>query len=185
VNQYSITWGSKNLRNAIAARLATLTGMTFDPEAENTVCCGSTEGMIASLLATINPEDEIIIFEPFYENYNPDAILSGATRRYVSLHPPDWNFDPAELESAFNSRTKAIIINTEQPHRQVFAGRAAAIAFCQVELPGDHRRDLRHILTTAPSTSACSLSTECESARSPSTASRRRSVSPAGVSATW
>ena len=121
VNQYSITWGSKHLRNAIAARLATLTGMTFDPEAEITVCCGSTEGMIASLLATINLGDEIIIFEPFYENYNPDAILSGATRRYVSLHPPDWSFDPAELESAFNSRTKAIIINTpNNPTGKVF-----------------------------------------------------------------
>ena len=121
VNQYSITWGSKNLRNAIAARLRTLTGMTFNPETEVTVCCGSTEGMIASLLATINPGDEVIIFEPFYENYNPDAILSGATRRYVSLHPPDWSFDLGELESAFNSRTKAIIINTpNNPTGKVF-----------------------------------------------------------------
>jgi aminotransferase len=86
VNQYSITWGSKNLRNAVADRLATLTGMTFDPETEITVCCGSTEGMIASLLATINPGDEIIIFEPFYENYGCHSFRR--PRRYVSLHPP-------------------------------------------------------------------------------------------------
>src|SRR5262245_8482997 len=112
VNQYSITWGSKNLRNAIAARLASLTGMTFDPETEVTVCCGSTEGMIASLLATINPCDEIIIFEPFYENYNHDAILSGPTPRYVSMHPPDWTFEQEELENACNPSTKSIIINT-------------------------------------------------------------------------
>lgn len=121
VNQYSITWGSKNLRNAISERVERLTGMSFDPETEVTVCCGSTEGMIASLLAIINPGDEVIIFEPFYENYNPDAILSGATRRYVKLRPPDWSFDPQELESAFNANTKAIIINTpNNPTGKVF-----------------------------------------------------------------
>ncbi len=120
-NQYSITWGSKNLRNAIVERLRYLTAMEFDPETEVTVCCGSTEGMIASLLATINPGDEVIIFEPFYENYNPDAILSGATRRYVKLHPPDWSYDPQELEKAFNANTKAIIINTpNNPTGKVF-----------------------------------------------------------------
>jgi aspartate/methionine/tyrosine aminotransferase len=121
INQYSITWGSKNLRNAIAERLGNLTCMGFDPETEVTVCCGSTEAMIASLLATINPGDEVIIFEPFYENYNPDAILSGATRRYVKLRPPDWTFDPHELAAAFNANTKAIIINTpNNPTGKVF-----------------------------------------------------------------
>jgi aspartate/methionine/tyrosine aminotransferase len=121
INQYSITWGSKNLRNAIAERLGNLTGMGFDPETEVTVCCGSTEAMIASLLATINPGDEVIIFEPFYENYNPDAILSGATRCYVRLRPPDWTFDPQELAAAFNANTKAIIINTpNNPTGKVF-----------------------------------------------------------------
>jgi L-glutamine---4-(methylsulfanyl)-2-oxobutanoate aminotransferase len=121
INQYSITWGSKNFRNAIAERLGKLTGMSFDPETEVTVCCGSTEAMIASLLATINPSDEVIIFEPFYENYNPDAILSGATRRYVRLRPPDWSFDLQELAAAFSSNTKAIIINTpNNPTGKVF-----------------------------------------------------------------
>jgi aminotransferase len=121
INQYSITWGSKNLRNAIAERLRNLTGMDFDPETEVTVCCGSTEAMIASLLATINPGDEVIIFEPFYENYNPDAILSGATRRYVKLRPPDWRFDLEDLAAAFNANTKAIIINTpNNPTGKVF-----------------------------------------------------------------
>jgi aspartate/methionine/tyrosine aminotransferase len=121
INQYSITWGSKNLRHAIAERLEKLTSMRFDPETEVTVCCGSTEAMIASLLAIINPGDEVIIFEPFYENYNPDAILSGATRRYVQLQPPEWSFDLQELEAAFNPNTKAIIINTpNNPTGKVF-----------------------------------------------------------------
>jgi aspartate/methionine/tyrosine aminotransferase len=121
INQYSITWGSKNLRNAIAERLNQLTGMRFDPETEVTVCCGSTEAMIASLLAIINPGDEVIIFEPYYENYSPDAILSGARRCYVKLRPPEWSFDLQELEAAFNSNTKAIIINTpNNPTGKVF-----------------------------------------------------------------
>ena len=120
-NQYEITWGSKNLRNAIAEKSKRLTGSEIDPEAEVTVCCGSTESMIASLLATINPGDEVIVFEPYYENYGPDAILSGADRRYVKLRPPDWSFDPKELERAFNSNTKAIIINTpNNPTGKVF-----------------------------------------------------------------
>ncbi len=84
--------------------------------------CGSTEAMIAALMAVINPGDEVVIFEPFYENYGPDAILSGATPRYVTLHPPDWSFDPGELEAAFNDRTKAVIINTpNNPTGKVFS----------------------------------------------------------------
>jgi aspartate/methionine/tyrosine aminotransferase len=123
-NQYEITWGSKNLRHAIADRLNQLTGFAVDPETEVTVCCGSTESMIASLLATINPGDEVIVFEPFYENYGPDAILSGATRRYVRLRPPDWSFDLDELQRAFNNHTKAIIINTpNNPTGKVFQRR--------------------------------------------------------------
>jgi L-glutamine---4-(methylsulfanyl)-2-oxobutanoate aminotransferase len=123
-NQYEITWGSKNLRRAIAERLNHLTGFTIDPETEVTVCCGSTESMIASLLATINPGDEVIVFEPFYENYGPDAILSGATRRYVKLRPPNWSFDADELQQAFNEHTKAIIINTpNNPTGKVFQRR--------------------------------------------------------------
>jgi aminotransferase len=113
-NQYAITWGAKPFRDAIAAKYARTYGMELDPEREITVVCGSTEGMIASLLAVTNPGDEIVIFEPFYENYGPDAHLAGARRRFVRLHPPDWRFDPAELRAAFGPRTKAIIVNT--PH---------------------------------------------------------------------
>jgi aminotransferase len=105
VNQYAITWGSKSLRNAIAEKFQQTQGVSVDPEREITVCCGSTEAMISSLMAIINPGDEIIVFEPFYENYGPDAILSGATTRYVKLRPPDWSFDPVELAAAFGPAT--------------------------------------------------------------------------------
>lgn len=119
VNQYAITWGAKNFRNSIARKFQEWQKVEIDPEREITVCCGSTEAMIATLLALANPGDEVIIFEPFYENYGPDAILSGAVSRYVTLYPPDatldeWYFDPAELRAAFNRHTRAIIINT--PH---------------------------------------------------------------------
>lgn len=119
VNQYAITWGAQNLRRAIAEKFARWQRIEIDPEAEVTVCCGSTEAMIATLLALVDPGEEVIVFEPFYENYGPDAILSGATPRYVQLHPPqtpegDWWFDPAELRAAFHAKTRAIIINT--PH---------------------------------------------------------------------
>jgi aminotransferase len=114
VNQYAITWGSKSLRDAIAAKFERLYGVRVDPEREITVTCGSTEAMIATLLAVLDAGDEVISFEPFYENYGPDAILSGATPRFVSLRPPDWSFDPVELERAFSDRTRAIILNT--PH---------------------------------------------------------------------
>lgn len=113
-NQYSITWGARNLREAIAARYARDYGLDFDPDREVTVCCGSTEGMIAAMLATVNPGDEVVVFEPYYENYAPDSLLCGATRRFVTLHPPDWTFDPAQLRAAFTPRTKAIVVNS--PH---------------------------------------------------------------------
>ncbi len=122
INQYAITWGAKSLRDAIAAKVASETSIQIDPERELTVTCGATEAMIATLLALINPGDEVIVFEPFYENYGPDAILSGATPRYVSLRAPDWDMDLAELESAFNEHTKAIIINTpNNPTGKVFS----------------------------------------------------------------
>jgi L-glutamine---4-(methylsulfanyl)-2-oxobutanoate aminotransferase len=121
INQYAVTWGAKAFRDAIAARTKSYLGLDVDPEREVTVTCGSTEAMIATLLAVINPGDEIIIFEPFYENYGPDAIISGATPRFVALHPPDWSFDPEELRSAFSRKTKAIIINTpNNPTGKVF-----------------------------------------------------------------
>jgi aminotransferase len=114
LNQYAITWGSKALRDAIAGKFERLYGVAVDPEREITVTCGSTEAMIATLLAVLDPGDEVVSFEPFYENYGPDAILSGATPRFVSLRPPDWSFDPDELARAFSRRTRAIIVNT--PH---------------------------------------------------------------------
>jgi aspartate/methionine/tyrosine aminotransferase len=121
-NQYSITWGAKPFRNAIAAKYQRTYGLEFDPEREITVCCGSTEGMIASLLAITNQGDEVIVFEPYYENYHPDTQLCGATRKLVSLRPPDWTFDPEELRRAFSERTKAIIINTpNNPTGKVFS----------------------------------------------------------------
>ncbi len=124
VNQYSITWGAKPFRDAIAEKYRRTYGLEFDPETEVTVCCGSTEGMIATLLATTNPGDEIIVFEPFYENYHPDTMLCSATRRLVRMQPPDWSFDPDELRAAFSSRTKAIIVNSpHNPTGKVFSRR--------------------------------------------------------------
>ncbi len=121
-NQYSITWGAKPFRDAIAAKYLRTYGLEFDPEREITVCCGSTEGMIASLLAVTNNGDEVVVFEPFYENYHPDTQLCGATRKLVSLRPPEWNFDREELRQAFSSRTKAIIINSpNNPTGKVFS----------------------------------------------------------------
>src|SRR5882724_131468 len=121
INQYAITWGAKRFRDAIAVKSKNYLGLDVDPEREITVTCGSTEAAISSMLAIINAGDEVIIFEPFYENYGPDAILSGAKPRYVSLRPPDWSFDRAELAAAFNNNTKAIIINTpNNPTGKVF-----------------------------------------------------------------
>jgi aminotransferase len=126
VNQYAITWGAKSLRDAIARKTGPALGSVVDPETEITVCCGATEAMIASLLAVLNAGDEVVVFEPFYENYGPDAILSGARPRFVKLHPPatpdgDWVFDERELRGAFGARTKAIILNTpNNPTGKVF-----------------------------------------------------------------
>ncbi len=121
VNQYAITWGAKAFRDAIAAKYRRHYELDLDPERELTVCCGATEGMIASLLAISNPGDEVVIFEPHYENYGPDTLLCGAERKFVPLHPPDWTFDPDELRRAFSPRTKAIILNSPgNPTGQVF-----------------------------------------------------------------
>jgi aspartate/methionine/tyrosine aminotransferase len=125
INQYAITWGAKPLREAIARQMEKWQGIAVDAEREITVCCGSTEAMIASLLAITNPGDEVVILEPFYENYGPDTILSGARPRFVKLHPPagegEWRFDQRELRAAFNHKTKAIILNTpNNPTGKVF-----------------------------------------------------------------
>ncbi|MCA1564216.1 MAG: aminotransferase class I/II-fold pyridoxal phosphate-dependent enzyme [Acidobacteria bacterium] len=121
VNQYAITWGARDFREAIAEKTKWYLGLDIDPETELTVTCGSTEGMIAAMMATVDPGEEVVIFEPFYENYAPDAILSDARPRYVPLRAPDWTFDRDELRSAFNERTKAIIIcNPNNPTGKVF-----------------------------------------------------------------
>ena len=123
INQYAVTWGAKDFRDGIARKVAaTYPGWTVDPETELCVTCGSTEAMIASLLATVDPGEEVIVFEPFYENYGPDAVLSGAVPRYVTLHAPDWSMDEAELRAAFSDRTRAIIVNTpHNPTGKVFS----------------------------------------------------------------
>ena len=121
INQYAITWGAKSLRNAVVEKFARTQGVQADPEREITICCGSTEAMMSSMMAIINPGDEVVVLEPFYENYGPDAILSGATPRFVKLRPPDWTFDEKELAAAFGRRTKAIILNTpNNPTGKVF-----------------------------------------------------------------
>ena len=121
INQYAITWGAKSLRDALAERYRALYGMDVDPERNFTVACGSTEAMIATMLAVVDPGEEVIVFEPFYENYGPDTILSGAVPRYVRLHEPDWTFDEDELRAAVNERTRAIIVNSPQnPSGKVF-----------------------------------------------------------------
>ena len=121
VNQYAITWGAKDFREAIARKTKWYLGFEIDPEAEITVTCGSTEGMIAAMMATVDPGEEVVVFEPFYENYAPDAILSDARPRYVPLRAPDWSFDRDELRAAFNAKTKAIIIcNPNNPTGKVF-----------------------------------------------------------------
>ncbi len=121
VNQYAITWGSKSLRDALSRTYAELYGMVVDPETMLTVTCGATEAMISTLLAIVDPGDEVIVLEPFYENYGPDADIAGAKPVYVSLRPPDNVFDPDELRAAFGPRTKAIIVNTpNNPTGRVF-----------------------------------------------------------------
>ena len=122
VNQYTITWGAKSFRNAICESYRRFYQLELDPEREVTVCCGATEGMIATLLALLNPGDEVVVFEPFYENYWPDSQLSGAVIRYVNLSPPDWSFAADELRAAFNQKTRAIILNSpNNPTGKVFS----------------------------------------------------------------
>jgi aspartate/methionine/tyrosine aminotransferase len=116
INQYATTWGAKPLRDAIAtSTVEHFPGWSaIDPETMVTVTCGATEAMVAAMLALLDPGDEVIVFEPYYENYGPDAILSGAVPRYVTLHEPDWSIDPAELRAAFGPRTRGLVLNS--PH---------------------------------------------------------------------
>ena len=123
INQYAITWGATPLREAIAARTArTYPGWSPEPATDITVTCGATEGMVAAMLGLLDPGDEILIFEPFYENYSPDAIMTGAIPRYVTLHEPAWTFDPDELRAAVTPRTRAIVLNSpHNPTGKVFS----------------------------------------------------------------
>ena len=110
INQYAITWGAADLRAAVAEHAGWHLGLAVDPEAEIVVTCGSTEAMLVALLSIINPGDEVILSEPFYENYWPDCVLAGAVPRFVPLRPPGWLYDPDELAAAFNDNTKAIVV---------------------------------------------------------------------------
>ena len=114
VNQYAITWGAPALRLAIAEKYRRWYDFPVDADREITVTCGATEAMASVFLALVDPGDEVIVFEPFYENYGPDAILAGASPVFVPLEPPDWRFDPDRLRAAFTTRTRAIVVNT--PH---------------------------------------------------------------------
>ncbi len=123
INQYAITWGARDFREAIAAKTSRFyPDWAVDPETDVTVTCGATEGMIAAMMAVLDPGDEVVVFEPFYENYGPDAILSGAVPRYVTLHEPDWSIDPDELRAAFTPRTRGLVLNTpHNPTGKVFS----------------------------------------------------------------
>ena len=123
LNQYAITWGARDFREAIAAKTTRRhPSWRVDPETDVTVVCGATEGMIAAMMAVLNPGDEVVVFEPFYENYGPDAILSGAVPRYVTLHEPDWSIDEAELRAAFGPRTRGLVLNSpHNPTGKVFS----------------------------------------------------------------
>src|SRR5688572_24914240 len=121
INQYAITWGAPSLRQALARTYRELYAMEIDPETMLTVTCGATEAMISTLLAIIDPGDEVVVLEPFYENYGPDTAICGAVPVYVSLRQPDNTFDPDELRRAFTAKTKAIILNTpNNPTGRVF-----------------------------------------------------------------
>jgi aminotransferase len=121
-NQYATTWGAPQLRQAVAHKQSAAWNRDVDPEREVTVSCGATEAMIAAMLAAVDPGDEVIVFEPFYENYGPDCIISGAVPRYVTLRPPDWSFDHDDLRAAFSNRTRAIVVNTpHNPTGKVFS----------------------------------------------------------------
>src|SRR6266480_5627653 len=123
-HQYAITWGTPRLRQAIAEKYRKFYRMEVEPDRHVTICCGSTETMLSTLLAVLNPGDEVIIFEPFYENYGPGCIISGAQPVFVPLEPPDFAFDPDRLTQAVTRRTRAIIFNSpNNPTGKVF-GRA-------------------------------------------------------------
>lgn len=120
-HQYSITWGAQNFREALAEKQSKFTGRSIDPNSEIVVTCGSTEAMMAAMMTVTDPGDKVIVFSPFYENYGADAILSGAQPIYVPLYPPEFDFNPDELEAAFKQHPKALILcNPSNPCGKVF-----------------------------------------------------------------
>ena len=134
INQYAVTWGAPNLRRAVAEKFERWYGIPVDADKEVTVCCGGTEAMVAAMMALLNPGDEVVTFEPFYENYGPDAILAGAVPKFVTLRTPDWSFDPGELRAAFTNKTRAIIMNSpHNPTGKVFSRQELNLiaALCQ------------------------------------------------------
>ncbi len=121
-HQYSITWGAKNTREALAAKQSALMGFSIDPEEEVVITCGGTEAMMAAMMTVANPGDRVVIFSPFYENYGADTILSGAQPIYIPLVPPEFSFDPQLLEDAFKDGAKALVLcNPSNPSGKVFS----------------------------------------------------------------
>ena len=120
-HQYAVTWGAPRFRAALAEKITRFSGVPVDPDRHLVVTCGSTEAMMVAMMTACNPGDRVIVFSPFYENYAADAILSGAEPIYVPLRPPDFSFDPAELERAFQRKPKAIVVcNPSNPSGKVF-----------------------------------------------------------------
>ena len=197
VNQYAITWGAKSLRNAIARQMKEWQGIEVDPEKEIVVCCGSTEAMIATLMAVCNKGDEVVVFEPFYENYGPDAVLSGAKPRFVSLRPPqaaggEWTFDAQELREAFQHQTathhtKAIILNTpNNPTGKVFTLKELELIrdLCvEYNVLAITDEIYEHILYEGSEHISIARLDGIASAPSPSTAFPKATASPDGASA--
>ncbi|HUA31658.1 MAG TPA: aminotransferase class I/II-fold pyridoxal phosphate-dependent enzyme [Streptosporangiaceae bacterium] len=134
LNQYPITWGQRSIRRALAEKYSQHYGMNIDPERSVCVTCGATEAMIATMIGCVDPGQEVIVFEPFYENYGADAVIAGATPRYVTLREPDWQLDEAALAAAFGNKTRAIVLNTPgNPTGKVFSREelTAIAALCQ------------------------------------------------------
>ena len=158
-HQYSITWGAQNFREALAEKQSRLMGRRIDPNAEIVVTCGSTEAMMAAMMTVANPGDKVIVFSPFYENYGADTILSGAEPIYVPLYPPEFNFDPNELEAAFRQKPKALIL-------------------CNPSKPTRFTSTLSMRRTSIPILLHCLI---CGSGRSPAPRFQKPILSPAGV----
>ena len=185
VNQYAITWGARNLREALSERVKQYNGMFFNPETEITVTCGSTEAMMASMLAVIQPGDEVVVPEPFYENYGPDAEISGAVPRFVPLMD-DFSIDEEAWKAGFTKKTRAIILNSpNNPTGKVFSKEelrsSLTFVLSTTRLPSQ-TRSMNISFTTGKSMFQSDRSTECRTVPSPSGVFPRPTASPGGVS---